>query len=57
MSTPASVSRVLLVADRTSAGPRRADEAKLRRFRLARLHLNGRQTGSGPHDHLRRSYD
>jgi hypothetical protein len=56
MSTPAAVNRVLLVTDRARAG-RTATEAKVRRYRLARVQLNGRAHGTSRHEHLRRSYD
>ena len=61
-STGASLSRVLLVAEKDGPAPdglsdSRALERKVRRYRLARLHLDGRPTASERHAHLRRSYD
>lgn len=53
MTSPAQLSRVLLVADRPaqSATP---TKAKIRRYRLARLQLEARDARFA---HLRRAYD
>jgi hypothetical protein len=56
--TGTALSRVLLVSDKAvPSGPDATRQAKLRRYRLARLHLDGRPVVEGRHDHLRRSYD
>jgi hypothetical protein len=59
MSAPSAVSaaRVLLVERRDTVAPRDPNAPKIRRYRLARLQLNGRPGGRGRFDHLRRSYD
>ncbi len=59
MSAPSAVSaaRVLLVERRDTVAPRDPNAPKIRRYRLARLQLNGRASGRGRFDHLRRSYD
>jgi hypothetical protein len=56
-SVAASAARVLLIERRDTAAPRDPNAPKVRRYRLARLQLNGRSTGRGRHEHLRRSYD
>jgi hypothetical protein len=53
----AAAARVLLVERRDTVAPRDPNARQVRRYRLARLQLNGRQTGRGPFEHLRRSYD
>lgn len=53
----AAAARVLLVERRDTVAPRDPNAPKVRRYRLARLHLNGRATGRGRYEHLRRSYD
>jgi hypothetical protein len=56
----ANASRVVLVPARASRG---RDGAAVRRYRLARLRVEGRaqpdgaQAGASRHDHLTRSYD
>ena len=69
MSAPslaASAARVLLVrapsnevrgSGRDTVAPRDPNAPKVRRYRLARLQLNGRASGRARFDHLRRSYD
>jgi len=59
MSAPSAVSaaRVLLVERRDTVAPRDPNAPKIRRYRLARLQLNGRTGGRARFDHLRRSYD
>jgi len=52
-----SAARVLLVERRDTIAPRDPNARKVRRYRLARLQLNGRATGRGRYEHLRRSYD
>jgi hypothetical protein len=53
----AAAARVLLVERRDTIAPRDPNAPKVRRYRLARLQLNGRATGRGRYEHLRRSYD
>jgi hypothetical protein len=53
----AAAARVLLVERRDTVAPRDPNAPKVRRYRLARLQLNGRATGRGRYEHLRRSYD
>ncbi|MGA2927677.1 MAG: hypothetical protein ABSG43_17105 [Solirubrobacteraceae bacterium] len=58
MLRPITSSRVLLVADRRVAAPDTSGGAPLRRYRLARLRLDGRSTGPAVrYDQLRRTYD
>jgi hypothetical protein len=59
MSAPSALSaaRVLLVERRDTVAPRDPNAPKIRRYRLARLQLNGRGTGRARFDHLRRVYD
>jgi hypothetical protein len=59
MSAPSAVSaaRVLLVERRDTVAPRDPNAPKIRRYRLARLQLNGRAGGRSRFDHLRRVYD
>jgi hypothetical protein len=59
MSAPSAVSaaRVLLVERRDTVAPRDPNAPKIRRYRLARLQLNGRAAGRARFDHLRRVYD
>jgi hypothetical protein len=56
-ATVAAAARVLLVERRDTIAPRDPNASKVRRYRLARLQLNGRATGRGRYEHLRRSYD
>jgi hypothetical protein len=51
----AAAARVLLVERRDTVAPRDPNAHKVRRYRLARLQLNGRPAGR--FDHLRRIYD
>jgi hypothetical protein len=56
-TAPASpLSRILLVGERGRLGSGQ-DAPAIRRYRLARLHVNDRSSGTGRHAHLRRSYD
>jgi hypothetical protein len=59
MSAPSAVSaaRVLLVERRDTVAPRDPNAPKIRRYRLARLQLNGRAAGRARYEHLRRVYD
>ena len=59
MSAPSAVSaaRVLLVERRDTVAPRDPNAPKIRRYRLARLQLNGRGSGRSRFEHLRRVYD
>jgi hypothetical protein len=57
MIRPPSSSKVLLVADRRAASTDSA-ATTVRRYRLARLRLEGRQTAAGSRfEHLKRVYD
>jgi hypothetical protein len=51
----AAAARLLLVERRDTVAPRDPNAGKVRRYRLARLQLNGRSNGR--FEHLRRSYD
>jgi hypothetical protein len=56
-TAPASpLSRILLVGERGRLGSGQ-DAPAIRRYRLARLHVNDRPSGADRHAHLRRSYD
>lgn len=57
--TPSSVAaaRLMLVERRDTVAPRDPNAPKVRRYRLARLQLNGRATGRARFEHLKRSYD
>ena len=58
MSAPSvAAARLLLVERRDTVAPRDPNAPKVRRYRLARLQLNGRASGRGPYEHLRRTYD
>jgi hypothetical protein len=50
------LSRIILVGGRSRPGSGQ-DAPAIRRYRLARLHVNGRSSVNGAHAHLRRSYD
>jgi hypothetical protein len=52
-----AAARVLLVERRDTIAPRDPNAPKVRRYRLARLQLNGRAAGAGRYAHLRRAYD
>ena len=53
----ASAARLVLVERRDTVAPRDPNAPKIRRYRLARLQLNGRAQGRPRFDHLRRVYD
>jgi hypothetical protein len=57
-TAPASpLSRIILVGERGRLGSGQ-DAPAIRRYRLARLHVNDRPSGSASrYEHLRRSYD
>jgi hypothetical protein len=55
-ATASQLTRILLVSDRKRLGSGQ-DAPAIRRYRLARLRLNGRPSGQGRFEHLRRSYD
>ena len=58
MSAPSvSATRIMLIERRDTVAPRNPDAPKIRRYRLARLQLNGRATGRSRFEHLRRVYD
>jgi hypothetical protein len=57
MTRPAASSKLILVEDRGGASDA-ARPARVRRYRLARLHLDGRSADPALRfDHLRRVYD
>jgi hypothetical protein len=57
MTSPLTASKVLLVADRRTAPDSRRD-TPIRRYRLARLRLESRPTGSESRfEYLKRVYD
>ena len=56
-ATSVAAARVLLVQRRDTVAPRDPNAPKVRRYRLARLQLNGRATGRERYEHLRRGYD
>ena len=59
MPTPAeAATRLMLLQRRDTVAPRSADAPKIRRYRLARLHLNDVRAGAPAGTaHLRRMYD
>jgi hypothetical protein len=58
MTHPAISSRVLLVEDRRGAGPAPGPVAPLRRYRLARLRLDGAAAASSERfEYLKRAHD
>jgi hypothetical protein len=52
-ATAAPSTRIILVGDRDRPGAEQGAPA-IRRFRLARLHVNGRPSEAGPSSPLRR---
>ena len=59
MPTPAeAATRLMLLQRRDTVAPRNADAPKIRRYRLARVHLNDARSGAPAGTaHLRRMYD
>jgi hypothetical protein len=58
MTRPSSASRVVLVADRRRLGGAPAPVIPFRRYRLARLRLEGRSTGAvGRFEYLKHPHD
>jgi hypothetical protein len=55
-ATASELSRIILIGERSRLGSGQ-DAPAIRRYRLARLRLNGRPSGADRHAHLRRSYD
>jgi hypothetical protein len=55
-ATASPLSRIILVGERGRLGSGQ-DAPAIRRYRLARLHVNDRPSGAGNYAHLRRSYD
>jgi hypothetical protein len=59
-ATTSALSRIILVGSRSRLGSGQ-DGPAIRRYRLARLHVNhdaaAQPAREGRHDHLRRSYD
>ncbi|HWF53510.1 MAG TPA: hypothetical protein VG223_02725 [Solirubrobacteraceae bacterium] len=57
MNSPQTVSKLLLVADERGGAPA-ASAPLVRRYRLARLRLDGRSSAPGARfDHLKRVFD
>jgi hypothetical protein len=54
--TATPLSRIVLVGERSRLGSAQ-DAPAIRRYRLARLHVNERSPGGDRYAHLRRSYD
>jgi hypothetical protein len=55
-ATASPLSRIILVGERSRLGSGQ-DAPAIRRYRLARLHVNARPSGAERFAHLRRSYD
>lgn len=55
-ATTTQLSRLLLVGENGRLGSGQ-DAPAIRRYRLARLHVNEKPSGASRHEHLRRSYD
>jgi hypothetical protein len=55
-ATATPLSRIILVGERERLGSGQ-DAPAIRRYRLARLHVNDRPSGADRYAHLRRSYD
>jgi hypothetical protein len=55
-ATASPLSRIILVGERERLGSGQ-DAPAIRRYRLARLHVNERPSGADRYEHLRRSYD
>lgn len=55
--TPAALSRVVLLERRDTVAPRDRSAPKVRRYRLARVALEGRPPADGRYAHLRGAYD
>jgi hypothetical protein len=55
-ATASLLSRIVLVGERSRLGSGQ-DAPAIRRYRLARLHVNDRPSGADRFEHLRRSYD
>jgi len=53
----ASAARLVLVERRDTVAQRDPNAPKVRRYRLARLQLNGRASGRNRFEYLRRTYD
>jgi len=57
MPRPITSSKVLLVADRRAVTPQ-PGAARVRRYRLARVRLDGRPAdAASPYEHIKRVYD
>jgi hypothetical protein len=57
-SIAAANNRLVLVGPaRGARGARGRDSAAVRRYRLARLRVEGREAGEARHAHLKRTYD
>jgi hypothetical protein len=50
-------SRIILVTEERKRLGSGQGAPAIRRYRLARLHVNDRPSGAGRYEHLRRSYD
>jgi hypothetical protein len=55
-ATASPLSRIILVGERSRPGSGQ-DGPAIRRYRLARLHVNDRPSAADRFAHLRRSYD
>jgi hypothetical protein len=55
-ATATPLSRILLIGGQSRLGSGQ-DAPAIRRYRLARLHVNDRPSASDRYAHLRRSYD
>jgi hypothetical protein len=55
-ATATPLSRILLLSATERLGSGK-DAPAIRRYRLARLHVNERPSGADRYEHLRRSYD
>ena len=55
-ATASQLSRIVLVGTRSRQGSGQ-DAPAIRRYRLARLRVNGRPSETDPYAHLRRSHD
>jgi hypothetical protein len=57
MARPTPSSKIFLVADRRAASAQ-PSAARVRRYRLARVRLDGRSAGAAsPYEHIKRVYD
>jgi hypothetical protein len=57
MTTSLAASRILLLADDKPTAPRDPAAVKVRRYRLAKVHLNEVRDREARFEHLKRTYD